>query len=802
MARKATKPAEDDTPAGGDKADKDVLKDALEDFKCCDENETEMRLAFTADMKFVKLNEQWDEQAKNARGANRPTLTINKLGTFTKQVTNDARMNRPSINIKPLGDGATKDVARIQSDLIRNIETQSKASIVYDTATEFAVCGGYGYFRVDVDYAHDAAWDQDIVLRRVSNPLSIYGDWESTSASSDDWMRAFVADWYPLALFKRKWKGAAACGFTGAGKDWREEWFGAKGVRVAEYWTREEVDAKLLKLSNGSIMYEPEFEKVKDLLLAQRISVKGTRDTKTFKVTQRLITGTDVLETNKWAGKYIPIIPMYGEEVCIDGKRYFKSLIRDAKDMQRVFNYEVSIAVEMSGLAPKAPYIGPKGAFRSDQQKWQSSNSVPYPFMEYDVVKDTPDGGRPQRQQFDGTANGALELAAMADQNIKATLGMFDASIGNRSNETSGVAITARKREGDTATFHFIDNRDRAVEHGGCVVLDLIPHYYGVERILLCVQEDGESYTVPVNQPVVARQHMDEMMRPQQAPMPQPGMPGMQQQPGAMGPGPLPMGAPPAGGMPHQQPGAAMPQGPGAPGATASEGPPEWVAAPDPQTMSPEMQAKLKAVTKIFDLTTGKYGVMVTKGPSFNTRREEAASQMMEFIRIFPQAAGIIGDLLAKNLDWPGAEQVAARLKAMLPPQAHGQVDPFVQQLQQQLQSQDQQARAALAELQDLVKQLTYKIEDKTTENKIKAYDADTKRIGQLVDAHKEGLVVQEMPQGGFMVRYSLPGMPPEAEIGYGPNGMPQGPGMAPGGIGIGAPAGPAFGRQPAPGQP
>jgi flagellar motility protein MotE (MotC chaperone) len=235
----------------------------------------------------------------------------------------------------------------------------------------------------------------------------------------------------------------------------------------------------------------------------------------------------------------------------------------------------------------------------------------------------------------------------------------------------------ARQREGDVSTFNFIDNLSRGIEHLGRVVVDLIPKVYTAPRIVRCVKEDGSTYSVPVNQPVVPAQ-------PEQGQQPAPGMPQEQFEPA-----------------------------------------PEHV----------------DGITKIFDLTTGKYDVTVAAGPSFTSKREESAEQMMEFIRVFPQSAPLIGDLLAKNLDWPGSDEVAARLKAMLPPQAAGQGNQELQQMQQQMQQLDQHAREAVGQLQQENQQLKQQVQDKTQDAAINAkkleldaFKAETDRIKALAD--------------------------------------------------------------------
>jgi hypothetical protein len=699
--------------------EKDKIKDDLEDFAACLEAEDKQRKQSQDDLEFALLSKQWhDDDVSQRKEEGRPCLTINRLPAFGKQVLNDAKINKAAINVKPVGGGADKLTADIQSDLIRNIETQSQADQVYDTAFQFAIYGGFGYFRVNVDYLSEDEWDQDIFLERIPNPFSVYGDFESKEATSIDWNRAYVTDWYTKAAFEAKWgKNRKASSFEIGSGDYDANWFKDKRIRVAERWLREEVPVKLLKISGGAVMFEEVWLKNQDDFLAQGLMVEGERDSKTHKVKQRIITGTEVLEESDWLGKYIPIIPMYGEEINVNGKRYFVSLIHRAKDSQRLYNYQRTLSAELGGLQPKAPWLGPVGMFATDAAKWQNANRVAYPYLEYDVVNDQP-GAVPTRIPFAGPPAGAMQEAMMASDDMKAVMGMYDASLGARSNETSGRAIVARQREGDTSTYDFIKNRNIAVEHGGRIILDLIPRLYTTERILRCVQEDGSTYTVPVNQPVAPEQEIERMRAMAMGPaMPQAMQPGMPMQ------GPSMQGAMPA--TPEQ----------------ATQGQPKFVPVPPEleQQIPPQMLEKLKAVTRVFDLTAGKYDVMVVAGPGFNTRREEAATQMMEFIRVFPQSAPLIGDLLAKNLDWPGAEQVAERLKAMLPPQASGQINPMVQQLQQMLQQQDAQAKQAVGQLQQQIGQLTAQVKDKrdeiaikAEELKIKGFEAETRRAEVL----------------------------------------------------------------------
>ena len=561
----------------------DIVEEAKEAFESVQEAEEENRENANADIRFARLGEQWDESDRNKRARDgRPTLTINRMPAFIRQVTNDARLNTPSVKVHPVDDSADPECAEILNGLIRNIQISSNADEAYDTALIDAVTGGFGYFMIDVDFAYNDTFEQDILVKRIANPFTVYGDPRSTGADSSDWNSAFITDMMSRKDFEEEFPEAEAVHWD---EDFEADndldWITEESVRVADYWKRTQVDRPIVLLSNGEIVDEEVYGENKDYFDIQGIQVENERTVKSWKVKRYTLSGKEVLEEIDWPGMYIPIIPVYGEENWVDGKRYFKSLIRDAKDPQRIYNYWRTASTELVALAPKAPFIGPVGSFDEDGDKWATANTESHPYLQYDGQI------APQRQPFAGPPAGALQEALNASDDMKQVLGMFDASMGAPSNETSGRAIMARQREGDVSTFHFIDNLNRAIQHAGKIMLDLIPHVYSGERIVRVLGEDEKPENVQVNQPIPM---MDEQGQPMMDDMGQP-------------------------------------------------------------------QAR------IYDLTKGKYDLVVRSGPSFTSRREEAATQMMELLRVFPEAAPIIGDIFARNLDWPGADEISKRLE-------------------------------------------------------------------------------------------------------------------------------------------
>lgn len=627
-------------------SDDAILAEAKAAFAAARDHEAEDRREALDDLRFARLGEQWPARVRRERELEgRPCLTINRLPAFIRQVVNDARLNKPAITCHPADDGADPETAEVMNGLIRHIEQASDAEVAYDTALDFAVTCGLGYFRINTAYAREDGFEQDLVIERVANPFSIYGDPASTAADSSDWNVAFVVGGLSRQAFADRWPGAepasweadpAAAGAPAADAEDR--------VVLAEYWRREPVARKVVGLSDGQVLDLARYEAERDLFEALGVQPVGRpREVGGWKVTQRIVSGAEVLEEVDWAGRYIPIVPVYGEELMVDGRRRLKSLVRDAKDAQRMFNYWRTTTTELVALAPKAPFIGRKGAFDTDQAKWASANVQTHAYIEYDGPEP------PQRQPFAGVPAGALQEALNASDDMKAIMGLHDASLGARSNETSGRAIMARQREGDVSTFHYIDNLSRAIRHAGRILIDLIPKVYAAPRVVRVLGPDGQARRTPVNQPFEVEQ---------------------------------------------------------------SDG-----------------RGQLRRISRIHDLAAGKYDLTVRAGPSFTSRREEAASQMIELIRAFPTAAPVIGDLLARNLDWPGADEVAERLAALVPPAARG-ASPEADQARQAIGQLTEALKAAQARIAELEQDRGLEVRKLA----IAAFEAETQRMRALAD--------------------------------------------------------------------
>lgn len=606
------------------KKHEEVLKEAQDRWELCQSVLGNTRTLMLQDIKFSIGDSdngyQWPEQIWRERTLERrPALTMNKMPQFINQVVNDARQNRPAIKIRPVDSGADIESAAIFQDLIRNIESVSCADVAYDTAVECAARAGEGYFRVITDYCDDTSFNQEIRIKRIRNPLSVWLDPAAQEPDGSDAMYGFIADEMSRDDFKREYPDAN-CGSWNA--SYVSAWLGSDTVIVVEYYRVLREKKKILLLSDGSTVYEGDE-------LPEGLTQIDSRDGYKRTVEWYKLAPDNVLDETIIPASYIPVIPVYGNEVDIEGKPHRSGLVRNAKDPQRQYNYWVSAETEMIALAPKAPFVGYTGQFKD--KKWKDANNKNYAYLEAEPVEINGQVvGLPQRQQFAGVPAGIVTAKAGANNDIRETMGMYNAALGAPSNESSGKAILAKQREADTGTFHYIDNLSRSIRHAGRIIVEMIPKVYDTQRVVRILGEDGESDQVEINPTL-----------------------------------PVPM-------------------------------------------------AEIKendAIKRIFNPNVGKYDVSVNVGPSFASKRAEAAESMMEMTRVAPDILKVAGDVIVRNMDWPGAQEIAERIKRSMPPELVGddkeqeippQVKAAIQQVQQAEMAIQQQAQMLAAKEQEL----------------------------------------------------------------------------------------------------
>ncbi len=463
--------------------------------------ESDFRAKFVEDLRFTYDDDgQWEQSVKSAR-VGRPCYTFNRTEGAIDQVIGDQRQNRPSIKIRA-GEDGDKKIANTYSGLIRNIEHRSHADTIYDHSFQYAVAAGYGVWRVLNEFIADDSFNQDIVIGEVSNPLTVYFDPKAHDICKRDGRRCLITELIPEDEFKETYPGKLPADFS-TDKPEGPVWYQEKEVRVAEYYRRVTKTRELLLMSDGSQVFRDEISNIIDEKAAQGITIEKSRKVKGNVIEWFKLFGDGILEGPiEYPWKYIPVVPVYGKRVNIEGEWKIKGLTRNAKDPQRSYNYIRSVITEKALLAPKFNYILTPTEIKGYKDWWDNAHSSASPYILFNP--DSEQGNRrPEPVNPSPVPIELVTIAQMDAEDIKTATGKFDASLGAPSNETSGVAIRERKIEGDVGSFVYIDNLTKAIEFTGEILVDMIPYIYDTERTIRILGEDGAEDFVTLNEKVL-----------------------------------------------------------------------------------------------------------------------------------------------------------------------------------------------------------------------------------------------------------------------------------------------------------
>jgi hypothetical protein len=541
-------------------------------------------------------------------------LTINKVDAYVRQICNQIRQQRPRIKVQGMNNEADAKLADILSGVCRHIEYQSSADVAYDTASEYAVKMGWGYFRVMTDYISPDSFEQEIYIRPIDNPFTVYFDPNSQLPDGSDAERCLITTVVSKKTFRAMYPGKDdGQGFTSRGTgDSDSEWVTKEDVRIAEYFYTVRTPAKLVLLSDGTSVFDDELP-APEVLAEAGITIIEKRDTYKKQIKWCKLTAMEILEERDWAGKYIPVIPVYGQSCIIDAKHKKFGLVRMAKDPQRMYNYWTTALTESVALAPKAKWVMAEGQDEGHENEWAQANIKAMPVLRY---KQTDTEGRqapaPQRLQPEPPPAGIVTATQGMSNDLMTVVGIYDPSQLPQGN-MSGKAIAGQQQQVDMVNFHYYDNLTRSIAYCGRIILDLIPKIYDTERVMRIIGADEKPEIITLNQRVTTEEGVEKILN---------------------------------------------------------------------------------------DVSVGRYDVVMDTGPGFATKRGEAVEAMMTLLAADPNLMATAGDLIFRNMDFPGADIIADRMaatnplaqideKSDIPPQVQMQLaqsKQMIEQLQQQLQ--------------------------------------------------------------------------------------------------------------------
>lgn len=514
------------------KAEEKLLKRALDCFKQSNEAYAKQRERELEDAAF-DAGDQWPADLLKSRGPQidpstgrsmpgRPSLTIPRLDGPIQQVINQQRQASLGITVKPKGNGATVKTAERINGLIRHIQVESRAALARNWAYDRAVKVGRGYYRILKDWANDGDWDVDLIVDRILNQAAVYVDPFHVQPDASDMEWAFIVEDLPITRFKREHGDSV---LLKAGEDVLRGigdnspgWISfddagrLKAVRRAEYWRVVYTEKTLLRTDTGWIGFEEDRPKKG----SGKVTDKRTVRKRTVKWVK--MTASEVLESEDWEGRYIPIVQVVGREYNVNGERIYKGMISNGKDAQRSYNYMRSKQVEAVGLAPIAPYTMVEGQDEGYEEMWANANVMPFARLIYKPIGIAGQPAPPPQRTSASTDISAITLAAhAASEDIDSITGFSDPSRG-RSNpaDRSGRAIQALQQRTDQGVSDYLDNLTQiSMVHEGRILLDLLPYVYDRPgRIATILDEDlqtssqvmiGQAYRVgPDGIPIAA----------------------------------------------------------------------------------------------------------------------------------------------------------------------------------------------------------------------------------------------------------------------------------------------------------
>ena len=560
----------------------EVLTEAKKRFQIAKEGWDTYRGEANDTMKFF-YGDQWDSQLKmNREDAGLPALSVNLLGSFMRQITNEVRQNTPTIQIDPKDNIGSEDTSEVLSDLIRTIQNESDATTAYDIAASAAASVGLGYFRVVSEYESNDSFEQKLVIKQIDDAATVYLDPTHRDAAGSDANYVFILSTVSKEDYQRLYgdsklaQKVAEVGWTVVDNQWISE----HEVTIAEYYYKDwELRTLYEVLDMATLQKFSTFELDKDAIKAGLIKPIRDRKVQVPVIRWCKINDVEILEETVWPGQWIPVVCVKGEEVWVDGKRKLKGALQDAIDSQKALNYFFSLQAELVQLAPKTPFIGEIRQFANFEHLWRDANVAPNAYLPYNAV--SLEGTAlppPQRQSVEVPIQSATSLCQQAHDNLKSIFGIFNDQLGDSSNAESGKAVLARTALSHTTNYHWYDNLVRSITHLGRIIVEAIPVFYDTERLVQVTNAAGDKRPVVIN-----------------------GF--------------------------------------------------------DPRK------------NKFIDLTKGKFDVVVQTGASYSTRRQEAVQSMMALGQAYPNALPAIADIIVRNMDWPGAKEIAARLHAAVPPE-------------------------------------------------------------------------------------------------------------------------------------
>ena len=481
----------------------------------------EQRAQIAEDLEFSDPSnpQQWDRKLKSQRendpGGMRPCLVFDQTGQYVANVAGQVEQAPPALHALPVGDGADRKVAEQLDGFFRHIEHVSRAKQHYTRAMTSAGRTGVGYLIVRPEYVNRALNWQEPRIGSEGDPLRVVFDPWSVELDGSDADFGYLLLPYSHRAFERKY-GAKAEKVSFADEERKVQSDDRQSIIVAERWQAEDRTENMIvciDVTNGDevAVTETEYwEKAKDPSNVLQVAMDGDKP-RTYKDKRRCIkwatmSGAAMLEEEReYPASGIGIVPVYGYVGWSNGRMHYCGIPRRAMSAQRAYNLHMSEMQAIMGQAAKAPYMISMRALGGDENLkslWDRAAVDNRAFMPWHDMDEQGAVAKPERMQPGVNLQNHIAGAQQAIHDIQASLGMYQASLGAPSNESSGVAIDARKQQGEAATAHFPAHLSAALGQVGKLCMEMIPRLIDTKRQLriLGIDETPGNVTIDPEQ--------------------------------------------------------------------------------------------------------------------------------------------------------------------------------------------------------------------------------------------------------------------------------------------------------------
>lgn len=463
------------------------------------------------EIRFINIpGGMWEDWAEHTHGANsnRARMEFDIISDYVNRFIGEWSLNRANVTFTPDDTATTDEDADLLSGLYRADFKDNDGQIAQDNAVgEVAECG-FGAFQISTRFEDEEDVENDnqemYFIPIFNSYSSVIFDPNAKRADKADAKWVVKITVYTKDAYEEAFPGAGPVSVSRPSTRNYFDWNTKDEILVAErYEVKEEVKNvhvyRNLEQNQVESYSEEDVKKIKDELLEDGWEFVRVRKMKIRSVYKVIFNGDDILEKEKRiAGKFLPIIPMYGFRRYVDGIERYRGLVRKLMDAARFFNMNLSRMADGAASSPDSKPIFTDKQVEGMEHYWAEPDGA------YRVVRQLEDAngnpiasgpiGYQQPAQVDPNT---LTSSEIINRFVLGVTGGAPQEIENP--DASGKAITALRSRENLNTQVIKDNIIQSVKHSGLVARSIYSEIMTSQRTRRTLGIDGAQSTVQIN---------------------------------------------------------------------------------------------------------------------------------------------------------------------------------------------------------------------------------------------------------------------------------------------------------------